>query len=70
MSERQKLQTRAFELWALTCGVRWECYSKTCAARNCTGRKKRAKTKSDCQLTKVFLRNEATMFLCLHRIRY
>jgi hypothetical protein len=42
-----KLQTRAFELWALTCGVRWECYSKTCPARNCPGRKKRAKTKSD-----------------------
>jgi hypothetical protein len=42
-----KLQRQAIELWALTCGVRWECYSKTCAAHNCPGRKERAKTKSD-----------------------
>jgi hypothetical protein len=32
---------RAVEAWCLTCGVRWECNSKTCAAHNCPGRGKR-----------------------------
>jgi hypothetical protein len=40
-----KLQTRAIELWILTCGVRWECDSKTCAAHNCPARGKRPRAR-------------------------
>ena len=40
-----KLQTRAIELWILTCGVRWECDSKTCAAHNCPSRGKRPRAR-------------------------
>lgn len=40
-SRADRLLFRAIESWCLTCGVRWECDSKTCAARNCPMRGKR-----------------------------
>ena len=36
-----RLFARAIESWVLTCGIRWECNSRTCAANNCPRRGKR-----------------------------
>jgi hypothetical protein len=35
-----QLLFEAMEAWVLTCGVRWECNSRTCAAANCPQRSK------------------------------
>ena len=39
-SRCDRLLFQAIEAWVLTCGVRWECDSKTCAAANCPQRSK------------------------------
>jgi hypothetical protein len=44
--ETNKMMGRAIELWTLTCGIRWECDSKTCAAHNCPARGKRPKRRA------------------------
>jgi hypothetical protein len=41
-----RLMFRAIEAWVLTCGVRWKCSSKTCAAHNCPTQGKRARSRT------------------------